>query len=284
MTHGNMCSCDEGYYHSQGYDSVHSVYRQRCCKQGVSEEECAQAMPSTTPVVTRGTLSTPHMLIQKASALVRQANDVKEEHRLSVLRKKARAARDALVAHCWGPSQVSKKAFHKIYAAGYSDGKKERKPPTEYSPQDLGEAKQGIASVKAKLNAKRLGMVSRMQLRYTDEAITPRERIKGPRMISLRCEGLDAGACEQAGCVMSVIDGEGVACTDATSWQCAVTKRVLDCKNYRMWAPAHAGAVTDQLCGQLMYTQKPVPYQVCEYGIRTVQVPIAAATLDCFWK
>jgi hypothetical protein len=90
----------------------------------------------------------------------------------------------------------------------------------------------------------------------------PQMKMTGPKDISEKCR--KAKNCsKEPGCVSS-----GRGCTDASHWDCASQKKILDCVAYRDFAPAKMSSFFDKACGRRMLEQKPKEFVRCMGGIR----------------
>jgi len=265
MALGNHCQCDQGFYWLHGYhnskantiteDSKGDVrYRQKCCKIGISKQECLldesnnikTAAKPIEPSQTReskeagsarwptsGVGTIPDAIMDVVAPMVVQEVD-------RVLGNETTAVRNT----------ASRSLLQQKYGTlGDSDGQGTEATQTQTYKQKPDD---------------------RIRRLTSDTFLTPRLTPRGPEMISRRCTGLTGVACRKAGCEMAAVLGDHV-CVDATSWQCGGTKKVVDCKSYRGFAPSNMHPVLDQDCGKTMFMQKKVLYRGCHSGIRRAQ-------------
>ena len=102
----------------------------------------------------------------------------------------------------------------------------------------------------------------------------------GANAVSLVCDGLADGKCENAGCVMREVSGKR-KCADKVSWQCAASKRVTDCNSFRTSSPFYIQSRFDQLCGKTLLRQRPTRMRLCKWGLRRAQQCLTHT--DCPW-
>ena len=96
------------------------------------------------------------------------------------------------------------------------------------------------------------------------------DRFEGDNLVSKKCRdqpfgGRGEGCEKMPGCMK----GAGV-CVDASKWQCAAQKKILDCLSTRFMAPAFINAPLDRACGKLLMGQGPAKetLSTCKFGVR----------------
>lgn len=269
MTHGNICSCDDGYY------LLHQGRTQRCCKIGDSKEQCMSSQLEKMKKAggdgkNKGTSTIPQggtspSLVNGSQATVKNAF----KHGFNA-GAKFNAAQGVLQRT---ETKTKQSATRRRRRRRRSKGR-------------LGEAAAGkdTKELSTKVEQSRKWNANsppKTRSGVADFLITNRQKVKGPELVSLRCEGLAIEPCAQkGGCEWRDIRGVP-KCADRVGWQCAATKRISDCKTTGAYTPSDFPAVGDQACGQLIYKQTKLPMQKCTYGARHAMQCLVDT--DCPW-
>lgn len=154
---------------------------------------------------------------------------------------------------------VSKRAFISGYQAG-------TKHPGTRRASKLGETEGQLESLPVSKDEAKGFFKEGSEMTRTIAQNT--FKIHGSDYVSSKCEGKDKKSCltGPGGCQWKGGDSK---CIDASSWQCAVRKKVLDCVATRYVAPSHVRASLDTLCGRTMLGQKKTKWVGCSSGVRT---------------
>jgi len=149
-----------------------------------------------------------------------------------------------------GNEDATKNAFIKGFAEGHKNagGKTqlgEVKTPAKVEELGTEKLKEPTRVTKWKESVQRWGA------RLTDNGST---KVSGIDESSIGCSSLvDSAACEgRVGCMV----GKKGNCEDATTWNCAVQKKILDCLTTPFLSPWKVPAGTDQWCGKTIFGQR----------------------------
>lgn len=108
------------------------------------------------------------------------------------------------------------------------------------------------------------GPLGNMHPNFVQSVLQEKSFFVGGKAVSMVCSGLTEMDClNRNGCAWEN------ACVDATSWICAVRKKVLDCSARHMAAPMlMQNPALDQLCGKVLLGQNKSKVSNCSPGYR----------------